>query len=320
VLHKQALEVAGGLPTRNDAELQTIYGNLALVYQQMGDYLSAGAAFTQAADIAARTSGPDFVTYWDVGANAARTLHLAGERERADAQFESLMSHLPPPSQHVIGASTARENYGERLAAEGRPALGVPLLEVAERDLVEHPRDDFDLRLIRWRLGDALDRAGRTSEARAILLKSLDDYIAHSKPDQQPLLAIRERWGRFLLDQGELAAATSQFDEIVRQAHDRRLTHVALAHGDLARVALADRKVDRALQESALALNIWEHRQGFYDVRMGPYLQRIRADALAASGRRDEAQRLEDAAWAASEKFDAPESPTRQHRRFTQPG
>jgi serine/threonine-protein kinase len=319
-LYRQALDVAGGLPTRNDAELQTIYGNLALVYQQMGDYVSAGAAFNQAADIAARTSGPDFVTYWDIGANAARTLHLAGERERADAQFESLMTHLPPPSQHVIGASTARENYGERLAAEGRPALGVPLLEIAERDLIEHPRDDFDVRLVRWRLGDALARAGRTSEARVMLSKAIDDYIAHSKPDQQPLLGMRERWGRFLLDQGELAAAVSQFDEIVRQAHDRKLTHIALAHGDLARAALASRKVDVALQESAVALDLWEHRQGYYDVRMGPYLQRIRADALAASGERAEAQRLEDAAWAASEKFDAPESPTRKHRQFGPPG
>ncbi len=69
--------------------------------------------------------------------------------------------------------------------------------------------------------------------------------------------------------------------------------------------------VDAALRESAVALDLWDHRQGFYDVRMGPYLQRIRADVLAAAGMRDEAQRLEDAAWAASEKFDAPESPTR---------
>ena len=47
---------------------------------------------------------------------------------------------------------------------------------------------------------------------------------------------------------------------------------------------------------------------------MGPYLQRIRADVLAASGRLDEAQRFEDDAFTASEKFDAPESPTRKHR------
>jgi len=252
-----------------------------------------------------------------VGGNAARTLHLAGERERADAQFETLMTHLPPPTQHVINASIVREYYGERLAAQGRPALGVPLLEIAERDYVDHPRDEFDLRRARLRLGDALDRVGRTTEARAMLSKSLDDYIAHAKPEQQPVLAVRERWGRFLLDQGDSVAAGQQFEEIVRQAHERKLSHVALAHGDLARVALAQRNVDVALTESAVALDLWDHRQGFYDVRMGPYLQRIRADALLEAGKIDEAQRLEDAAWAASEKFDAPESPTRLHRRLS---
>ena len=65
-----------------------------------------------------------------------------------------------------------------------------------------------------------------------------------------------------------------------------------------------------------MALDLWDHRQGFYDVRMGPYLQRVRADVLEATGRHEEAQRLEDEAWTASQKFDAPESPTRRHRSF----
>jgi tetratricopeptide (TPR) repeat protein len=319
-LHKKALDVAGSLPARNDAELQTIYGNLALVYQQTGDLMQASTMFDKAADFAERTSGPDFATFWGVAADAARTRHLAGERERADAAFEKLLAHLPPPAQHAAGASEARENYGERLAAEGRPALGVPLLEIAERDYVEHPRDEFDVRRVRWRLGDALDRAGRTADARATLSKTLDDYIAKVKPDQQPLLAVRERWGRFLLDQGDTSAAVAQFDEIVRQAHDRKLTHIALAHGDLARVALARKDIEEALAESAMALDLWEHKSGFYDVRMGPYLQRIRADVLVEAGKIDEAQRLEDTAWAASEKFDAPESATRRHRRLIPKG
>ena len=153
-----------------------------------------------------------------------------------------------------------------------------------------------------------------------MLSMSLDDYIAHVKPDLQPLLAVRERWGRFLLDQGDSAGAARQFDEVVRQAHDRKLSHIALAHGDLARVALARKDIEVALAESAVALDLWEHRSGFYDVRMGPYLQRIRADVLVEAGKTDEAQRLEDAAWAASEKFDAPESATRRHRQLRPKG
>jgi serine/threonine-protein kinase len=294
--------------------LQTIYGNLALLYQQTGDLISASAAFDKAADIAERTSGPDFVTFREIRANAARTRHLAGERESADAMFERLLPSVLPAKQHSIEASIVREYYGERLAAEGRPELGVPLLESAERDLVKHPRDDFDLRRVRLRLGDGLDRLGRTADARAFLTKALDDYVAHSPPDQQPLLAARERWGRFLLDQGEAATAAAQFDEVVRQAHERKLSHIALAHGGLARLALLRKDANAALAESTAAMDLWDHRQGFYDVRMGPYLQRIRADALAAAGHREEAQRLEDEAWTASQKFDAPESPTRRHR------
>ncbi len=316
-LHQQAIRVAAGLPRRNDAELQTIYGNLGRVYQQIGELLKASETFDKAADIAERTSGPDFVTTWEVRADAARTRHLAGDREAADAAFAALLPHLPPADRHAIGASVVREYYGERLAAEGRAGMSIPLLEASERDYIDHSRDDFDLRRVRLRLGDALDRAGRAADARPMLSTSLADYVAHSTPDQQPLLAARERWGRFLLDRGETADALKQFDEIVTQAHDRRLTHIALAHGDLARVALGRGSVDTALAESAAALDLWEHREGFYDVRMGPYLQRIRADALLAAGRGDEAQRVEDEAWASSEKFDAPESATRRHRTLT---
>lgn len=313
-LHEEALRVYATLPKRNDAETQTIYGNLALAYQQTGDLLKASAMFDKAAQIAERTSGPDFVTTWPVRADAARTRHLAGEREVADAAFESLLSGLPPPAQHARPASDVRENFGERLAAEGRPMQGAPLLAMAEREYIDHPRDDFDLRRVRLRLGDALDRLGRNAEARAALSWSVADYIAHSPASLQPLLAARERWGRFLLDQHDTTAASEQFAEVVNQAQGRKLSHVALAHGGLARVALSQGNVDTALDESAIALDLWEHRQGFYDVRMGPYLQRIRADVLAMAGRKDEAQRLEDEAWAASEKFDAPESPTRLHR------
>ena len=313
-LHEEALRLAAGLPKRNDAELQTIYSNIAVVYQQSGDLLQSSANLDRAAEVARRTSGLESPTYWQVGGNAARTRHLAGEREAADVEFEKLIAVLWSPARRSVEASAVREMYGERLAAEGRPAQGIPLLESAERDYVDHPQDTFSLRRARWRLGDALAGAGRNAEARAMLSYALAENIAHEKPDDQPLLAVRERWGRFLLAQGELPAATEQFDEVVHQAHDRRLTHIALAHGDLARVALLRKNVDTALAESAVALDLWEHRQGFYDVRMGPYLQRIRADALLAVGRRDDAQRLEDEAWAASEKFDAPESPTRRHR------
>ena len=313
-LDQQALHLAASLPRRNDAEMQTIYGNMALAYQQSGDMINASVASDKAADIAERTSGADFVTLWEGRGNAARSRHLGGDREAADAAFEALMTRLPPLTVQSTSASIVRELYGERLATEGRPALAVPLLESAEREFVAHPRDEFDLRRARLRLGDALDRLGRHAEARVKLSSALNDYLAHSSPGDQPLLAARERWGRFLLDHGEIDAAASQFEEIVRQANQRQLSHIALAHGDLARVALLRKDYKRSLAESASALDLWEHRQGFYDVRMEPYLQRIRADALAASGQRESAQQLEDRAWTSSQRFDAAASPTRRRR------
>ena len=313
-LDEQALRLAASLPRRNDAETQTIYGNMALAYQQSGDMINASVASDKAADIAERTSGADFVTLWEARGNAARSRHLGGDREAADAAFEALMTRLPAPTVQSTSASIVRELYGERLATEGRPALAVPLIESAEREFVEHPRDEFDVRRARLRLGDALDRLGRHTEARIKLSSALNDYVAHSSPGDQPLLMARERWGRFLLDRGEIDSAAGQFEEIIRQANQRQLSHIALAHGNLARVALLHRDHERALAESATALDLWQHKQGFYDVRMEPYLQRIRADALAASGQHDLAQQLEDSAWVASQKNDAPESPTRRHR------
>jgi hypothetical protein len=46
----------------------------------------------------------------------------------------------------------------------------------------------------------------------------------------------------------------------------------------------------------------------------------ITRTALAASEQSDEAQRLEDAAWVPSEKFDAHQATTRKHCRFRIPG
>ncbi|HEY6124261.1 MAG TPA: hypothetical protein VIV63_06395, partial [Steroidobacteraceae bacterium] len=76
------------------------------------------------------------------------------------------------------------------------------------------------------------------------------------------------------------------------------------------------RKVDDALRESGTALAKWRRVSGFRDVRMEPYLQRVRADALAANGQLAAAQSLEDLAATASARYDAAESPSTQRRQF----
>lgn len=313
-LRRQAIEIAQSLRRRNDANLQVIYGNLGVTYIELGDYAEASKAFSRSAELAERTTGAHSHRAWVPRSKAAMTRHLMGEREAANLQFEQVMAVLPPLEQHNYKASYVRETYGGRLAAEGRPELGIPLLEAAEQDYLARPFSDFDLRKIRRTLGDAYDRAGRSADARRALKASVDDYAANEPAESPPLLTARERWGRFLLEQGDIAAAQAQFDAVLSQARGRKLSSIALAQGNLARIALARKNTAASLAFSADALKTWEQVSGSYDVRMGPYLQRIRADVLVASGNVAGAQKLEDEAAAASARYDHPQSATVQRR------
>jgi len=311
---RQAAELASRLPTRNDAELQTLWGNLGIAYQQIGDFAQAGAAFSQSADYAERTTGKDSPTAWTPRSNAARTLHLGGEREAAHREYAPLLAVLPPLTKLDRDVATIYQNYGERLVAEGRPALGIPYLEAAMRFMQRQPPFEFSLRLVRRYLGEAYARVGRRSEARRELKASLDAYLSHDEARNQPVMAAQESWGRLLLDDGDAAAAKAAFAAVLSAAEGRQLAHIALAHGGLARVALATADVAEADRQSAEALAVWAAVTGFRDVRMGPYLQRIRADVLAAQGDLARAQSLEDEAAAASLRYDDPQSPTVQRR------
>ncbi len=312
--YKQAIALAESLPDRNDAELQTLHGNLGLVYQQIGKFSEAAVEFKKSADIADRTTGPDFPTAWGPRANAARTLHLAGQREAAHREFEQLLPLLPKENKEVLEAITARTYYGERLVSEGRPKLGIPLLELVERAYAKQSAYSFQLRLVRRYLGEAYARADRNEDAERLLKMSLDGYLQNQQDSEQPVMAIRESWGRWLLQNNRFDEAQQQFENIVKNSNQRKLAHIALAHAGLARVALAQGKKDTAMRESASALEMWNDISGFRDVRMQPYLQRVRADVLAANDELVVAQQLEDAAANASARYDHPDSQTRIRR------
>lgn len=314
--YRQALTLAESLPDRNDAELQTLYANLGLVYQQLGQFAEAATAFTHSADIADRTTGAEFPTAWTPRANAARTLHLIGQRQAAHREFERLLRLLPDDGRYPLEAATVRMHYGERMVSEGRPAVGIPALETAERTYAQQSAFSFQRRLTRRFLGEAYARDGRQRDAERMLKASLEEYLQHQHNREQPVMAIRESWGRWLLDNGRHSEAQTQFDTIVGHADGRRLAHVALAQGGLARVALARRDSTAARRESAAALDTWSRVTGFRDVRMGLYLQRIRADVLAADGEVAAAQALEDEAADASARYDHPDSTTRVRRKM----
>jgi len=111
------------------------------------------------------------------------------------------------------------------------------------------------------------------------------------------------------LDIGDSAGAGQEFREILTQAHDRNLSSVALADGGLAALALRTHDSGAALQASAHALEVFDHVTGFRDVRTGPYLWRIRAEALLASGDATGAAEWGQRALDSLRRYDDPSSP-----------
>ncbi|MDR7334940.1 serine/threonine-protein kinase [Roseateles asaccharophilus] len=310
-LNQRALDAAQANPERDDAEVQTIHANMALTLQQSGDLAGAEAAFGRAAAIAERTTGPEARTAWLPAARRARTAHLAGARERAMGLFEGVLTRLPPETAADPEAQQVREDWGERLAAEGRPELAIPVLERIARAYLRAPPNDFALRRVRRHLGDAYARVGRVDDARRTFLAAVADFEAHDPAgSQQPTAAARERWGRFLLAQGDVAGAQVQFRAVVERAGNPRWSHTALAHAGLARVALAAGRTADAAAHADKAWATWDQKQGFFDIRMEPYLQRVRAAVLAAQGQAANAQALRDEALAASRRYDAPDAPS----------
>ena len=114
--------------------------------------------------------------------------------------FAQMLQQIPQAWKANTNDTWAREIYAECLVAEGRARDALPLLEAAHQAYLQRPQYDYDVREVRRKLGDAYDRAGRTTDARARLAASRSEYLAKEGPDSPWTLRIRERWGRFLLD------------------------------------------------------------------------------------------------------------------------
>lgn len=315
---EEAIALSQTVDDRNDAELATINGNLGLVAQYMGDFDAADQAYGRAAEIMRRTYGESNHRNWVPASMRARTAHVGGNRERAWTLFAKLLDEIPPDSTHH-DAVEAREWYAAALAAEGRAVEAIPLLEAAERFYQTALMYDFELPRVRATLGDAYDRAGRKEEAARALKAALDQRAANDAPSYQPLLAIRERWGRFLLEQGDIDGAQAQFDEVLRQAQGRKLSHVVLAHAGLARVALARNDLQAAAVASSRAVEMWEQVVGFRDVRMGPIIWLAHSEVLLRSGDAASARQWAQKALEARSRYDHPASDSiEQARRAVQ--
>ena len=287
---KQSIAIAEKVPDRDDGALSANYSNLGKSLAFRGDFDGAERANAVAVSLAKSTYGVNSWYYWIAAANQAQAVHLRGDRERSQGMFEALLPLLPDPSTKYRNAleenSAAQvfETYGSRLSAEGRARAAIPWLAHAERGYIEAPFRPSDIDHVRGELGSAYDQAGKAEDAERLLKTALDGYLSTSPIDEPRVLQQRERWGRFLLKHGDVSGSGAQFREILAQAHERNLFSVALAHGGLALIAVQQHDGATALQSSARALDIFDNVTGFRDVRMGPYLWRIRAEALLESG------------------------------------
>ena len=308
--NESAIEAMLQSPNRSDTDLAMIYANLARSLQQVGDFDAAERAYEKFADLMRKTHGEQHGAYWHGAADHARLVHVRGERERAHRMFDALFKKIPADWKTTTDNVMAREYYAERLAAEGRAAQAIELLEAAERSYIERPMREYDLRRVRQTLGDAYDSVGRSEDARRALKAARDERMEKDAPDSIAVLGARERWARFLLTQNETEPARAELLDIMSRAEDRAIAPAALARADLAQLAIARGDAATALEQSRAALTTLDRITGLYDVRIGPRLWRIHAAALALSGDANGAADWNARALAASRRYDDPSSPS----------
>jgi serine/threonine-protein kinase len=295
----------------DEADQAEAYANLANMLSMSGELDEAERAFQQALDLLRRTYGEHHPSYFVPAANYAKLVHWRGDRERAWRMFGQLETAIPPEAASSYDALVVGEIQAACLVAEGRALEAVPLLEAAEHSYVDKPVHNADLHRVRLSLGEAYEAVGRREDARRELQAALDDFIAERPPGNYQVLWVREVWGRLLMDQNDLTGAQAQFQEVARwsDVHDLGQGYVALANGGLARLALLRHDSTAALASIAAAERGLDTLRAAHDVRWGPYLWLIHAQALSESGDLRSAAQWAQRALEADQRYDAPSSP-----------
>jgi tetratricopeptide (TPR) repeat protein len=305
--NQRAIAVFRQSKDRSDGDLAATYANLARSLQQSGDFDAAERAYQEFASLHRSLHSQDSAGgYWLGSADHARMVHMRGDRKRALRMFADLFALIPEDWKINTEDVIAREYFAERLAAEGRAREAIPYLEAAERSYTERPMREYDLRRARQTLGDAYDRAGRSEDARRLLEAARAERMRKDAAESIAVLGARERWARFLLDHGDAPGASSELAEVLRIGADRAIAPMALAHADLARLAIQRGDLPRALEQSRFAIVTLEKVKGLYDVRIGPSIWRVHAHALALSGDATGAATWNLKAIEASRLYDGP--------------
>jgi serine/threonine-protein kinase len=313
-LTRRSIAVAERAAERDDGALAVNYSNLGKTLAYVGDFAQAEAAHAHAVQLAESTYGRDAWPYWIAAAYRAQAAHLGGDRERADAMFESLMKLLPPP-RHAFrnaleenAAARARETWATRLAAEGRPREALAMFEAARIGFEHAPTYEYDLRQLRAETGAAADAAGQGTRALRLLREALDEYAAKAPPADPGRLRARESLARALWHQGATAAAGREWRQVVDDAGGRPLAPVVLSLEGLAQAALRAGDPEAAQAWIARADEGLAQVAGPHDARLGPQVALTAADVLLARHRPREAADRARQALVDLRRFDAPAS------------
>ncbi len=308
-LYLEAIEVADQATDRDDGDVQMIWANLGRAEQELGEYDAAEAAFLKSGELARRTYGETHGPYWFSAGNHAALVAKRGDRERSNAMFAALLKLIPDDWQATTDNASVWEQYGAALVAQGRPGDALRWLEAAQKVFIERPLRESDLRRLRQTLGEAYEGVGRMSQAEEFLRTARDERMAKDAPNAVATLGARERWARFLLNRGGVAAAAREFDAIVEASATRASWPVALAYAGQARIALERGDVARAVMQSDLAQAQLGAARGLIDARVAPMVWLTRSRALLAAGRHGDSLALAERACNALQSYDDPLSP-----------
>ncbi|MGO8856481.1 MAG: protein kinase domain-containing protein [Steroidobacteraceae bacterium] len=286
--YRQAIEAAE--PTSQSAGNSLLANaGLALALKRLGDFSGAAAAFERSLDIAARTFGRDSHNYWMIASDRALFRYERGERQAALEEFQAVMQSLPNDRAAFRNATDALEaaevlrKYGRCLANDGQGTRSIQLLEQAQsllRTAAPHPADAGTLQLD---LGKAYEASNRIADARAAFRSALDIFQQIKAPASQ-LGPAYERWGRFLLSQRNMNEAEAAFNEALRLAAGHPSEFAVYAEAGLAAIAISRGDASIAAQSSSRAMQEIDHLEGFYDIRIMPYVWGIRAQYLLLAG------------------------------------
>jgi serine/threonine-protein kinase len=311
---RRAIEVAQGQSDRDDGGLAVAYANLGKVLSLQGDYEGAELADAESEKLALSTYGAGTWVYWHAAATHAQTVHLRGESARAMSMFQALMAQVPGPRaifHHAIEAGVAaevHESYAMCMLSEGRPGPALEQLRLAEQGFEHGAIQHDELSRVRGEIGRAQALLGDVVDARRLMGQAVDYFVARFPPDNPRVLDQRAAWGWFLLRQGDARAAQAQFDQLLGQAHGRRLESAALAEAGLAEIAVRQRDGAAAMQASGRALTDFGQVSGTRDIRTAQTLYLVQSEASRLNADDDAAHAWAVRALDEAERYDAPGS------------